>query len=78
MKPFLAVAEDARWATLAKAAAFRRASQARPVRLSYVDAVGYVLAAELRLPFLTGDPAFKGVPGVEFLPASRRPPKKGS
>jgi len=36
-------------------------------RISYVDAVSYHLAQRRRLQFLTGDPAFKGLPGVAFI-----------
>ena len=37
------------------------------MRISYVDAWGYEAAQALELPFLTGDPAFKGVRGVSFV-----------
>jgi len=37
------------------------------LRVSSVDAWGYAAAQALELPFLTGDPAFKGVPGVSFV-----------
>ncbi len=39
----------------------------RRTRISYVDAVSYHLAQRRRLQFLTGDPAFKGLPGVAFI-----------
>ena len=39
----------------------------RRARISYVDAVSYHLAQRRRLQFLTGDPAFKGLPGVAFI-----------
>ena len=32
--------------------------------LSYVDAIGYYVARKRRLQFLTGDPGFRGLPGV--------------
>ena len=32
--------------------------------LSYVDAIGYYVARKRRLRFLTGDPGFRGLPGV--------------
>lgn len=35
--------------------------------LSYVDALGYVIAREQGIPFLTGDDGFKGIAGVEFV-----------
>lgn len=34
---------------------------------SYADALGYTLALESGLRFLTGDPDFKGMPGVEWV-----------
>jgi len=36
-------------------------------KVSYGDALGYVAARSLDLPFLTGDDAFRGEPGVEFV-----------
>jgi len=36
-------------------------------KVSYGDALGYVAAQALNVPFLTGDDAFKGEPGVEFV-----------
>ncbi len=35
--------------------------------ISYVDAIGYSLAQRRKLRFLTGDRAFKGLPGVAFV-----------
>lgn len=32
--------------------------------LSYVDAIGYYVARKRGLQFLTGDPGFRGLPGV--------------
>ncbi|HUR68347.1 MAG TPA: PIN domain-containing protein [Candidatus Thermoplasmatota archaeon] len=37
-------------------------------RVSYVDALGYVLAKKHGMRFLTGDKAFKGIDNVEFVP----------
>ncbi|MFH0870627.1 MAG: PIN domain-containing protein [archaeon] len=36
-------------------------------KLSYVDCIGYVLARSRGMKFLTGDNAFKGMDGVEFV-----------
>lgn len=36
-------------------------------RLSYADAVGYALAVRHGIRFLTGDPALRGLPAVEFV-----------
>jgi tRNA(His) 5'-end guanylyltransferase len=41
--------------------------QKRGKRISYVDAIGYHLARSRRMLFLTGDPAFRRVPGVMFV-----------
>lgn len=36
-------------------------------RFSYIDCIGYVMAAKLDARFLTGDSAFKGMPNVEYV-----------
>lgn len=36
-------------------------------KLSYIDCVGYVIAKENNMKFLTGDREFKGLPNVEFV-----------
>ena len=36
-------------------------------RISYVDAIGYSLARDRHMQFLTGDPAFRRIPGVAFI-----------
>lgn len=38
----------------------------RDRNLSLVDAFGYAIARRLALRFLTGDPGFRGLEGVEF------------
>lgn len=40
----------------------------RKLELSYADAMGYHIAKKEGLKFLTGDKAFEGLPGVEFIP----------
>jgi predicted nucleic acid-binding protein len=35
--------------------------------LSYADALGYYISKKERVKFLTGDTAFKDLPGVEYL-----------
>lgn len=35
--------------------------------ISYADALGYVIARRRGMKFLTGDKAFKNLPGVEFV-----------
>jgi predicted nucleic acid-binding protein len=36
-------------------------------KMSYVDCIGYQLAKEHNLKFLTGDKEFEGLPNVEFV-----------
>lgn len=43
----------------------------RRARISYVDAVSYHLAMHRKMLFLTGDPAFRGLPHVMFLRVPR-------
>jgi len=45
----------------------RRKMHKKGLRTSYVDAIGYVLAREKGLRFLTGDREFRELPGVEFV-----------
>ncbi|HJX05205.1 MAG TPA: PIN domain-containing protein [Candidatus Nanoarchaeia archaeon] len=48
-----------------KANRFRYAN--RKKGLSYVDCISYTIARMRGIPFLTGDNAFKGMEGVEFV-----------
>ncbi|MBN2052472.1 PIN domain-containing protein [Candidatus Woesearchaeota archaeon] len=48
-----------------KANIFRYAN--RKKKLSYTDCIGYTLARMRNIKFLTGDNAFKGIEGVEFV-----------
>lgn len=72
LAPFEPAATNIAWSTLRAAAELRHRFLTEGRRCSYIDAAGYARARELGLPFLTGDPAFKGVAGVEFLPETRR------
>ena len=63
---FLGACEDPTDEDLFQAALFREAQRKRKRMLSYVDALGYVLARRLSLRFLTGDQAFRGLPHVLF------------
>ena len=40
--------------------------QHHKLNISYADAIGYILAQSLNVPFLTGDDAFLKFSGVEF------------
>lgn len=67
LAPFepVALAPDA--ALLREAARFLQDARRGGRRLSPVDAVGYVHARRLGLPFLTPDDRFQGLPGIERL-----------
>lgn len=82
LAPFEARAEAPDWSALREASLFRHELRSQGRRCSYIDAAGLVLARRSRLPFLTGDPAFEDVAGVEFLvegetkPAAKRGPRR--
>jgi uncharacterized protein len=48
-----------------KSVEFRRKHKKRD--LSYADCLGYIIAKELGIKFLTGDKEFKDLPNVEFV-----------
>ena len=48
-------------------AAMKLRHELRNLELSYADALGYYISKKEGLDFLTGDKAFKGLPGVRFL-----------
>lgn len=48
-----------------EAAQFRFVNRAK--NLSYIDCIGYILAKEKSLKFLTGDKEFKNLPDVEYI-----------
>ncbi len=50
-----------------KAMAFRLEQKRK--NLSYADCIGYILAKELKIMFLTGDEQFRGLQNVEFVKA---------
>ncbi|MBI4451720.1 PIN domain-containing protein [Candidatus Woesearchaeota archaeon] len=52
--------------TVEKAMAFKLAH--RKDELSYADCIGYALAQERNILFLTGDKAFRSVKGTQFVP----------
>ena len=64
---FLGACEEATDEDLFQAAVFREGQRKRRRLLSFVDALGYVIARRLRLRFLTGDRAFRGLPNVLFV-----------
>lgn len=48
-----------------KIAVFRKEHAKK--NLSYIDCIGYVLAKENNIPFVTGDKQFQGMENVEFI-----------
>jgi predicted nucleic acid-binding protein len=46
---------------------FRHRMRSMKKDCSYIDAWGYAAARRLGVPFLTGDPAFRGIDHVEFV-----------
>jgi len=46
---------------------FRHLMRSRKRDCSYVDSWGYAAAQQLGIPFLTGDPSFRGIENVEFV-----------
>jgi predicted nucleic acid-binding protein len=46
---------------------FRHRMRSMKRDCSYIDAWGYAAARRLGVPFLTGDPSFRGVDHVEFV-----------
>lgn len=62
---FLSNVTDIDDETIKEAMEFRLENAHRD--LSYVDCVGYALARRNGLLFLTGDKAFKDLPGVEYV-----------
>ena len=51
--------------TIVKAMKFKRDN--KKWKLSYADCLGYQIALEKRIKFLTGDKQFKELPNVEFI-----------
>ena len=50
-----------------EAGAFRIAQRKKGRNFSLVDALGYVVAKKMGIPFLTGDKEFQGMENVEFV-----------
>jgi len=65
---FLGACEDPTDEDLLRAALFREEQRKHRRLLSFVDALGYVLARRLSLRFLTGDRAFRGLANVVLVP----------
>ena len=53
--------------TLKEAMQFRLEMRKNGKDLSYVDAIGYIVAKKSKVEFLTGDDEFKGLPNVKFV-----------
>jgi predicted nucleic acid-binding protein len=63
--PFTSFLLDMKPLTIKKAMIFRLKNRSK--KLSYVDCIGYELARENRLYFLTGDKQFSSIPHVEYV-----------
>jgi len=63
--PLFSVALSIKPLTIKHAMLFRLKNKDK--RLSYADCIGYILAKENGLKFLTGDKEFKGLENVEFV-----------
>jgi len=50
---------------ITKIALFRKENASK--KFSYIDCIGYILARENRMVFITGDKAFKNMPNVGFV-----------
>jgi predicted nucleic acid-binding protein len=76
LAPFETSASPPDWPVLRDASRLRAALKVEGRSCSYIDAAGLAMARKMGLPFLTGDAAFEGVDGVEFLreqaPSRRR------
>lgn len=46
---------------------FRHLMRSKKKDCSYIDSWGYAASRHLEVPFLTGDPSFRGVENVEFV-----------
>ena len=51
-----------------KASEFKKISSKK--NLSYADCIGYIIAKDLGIKFLTGDKEFENLPNVEFVKKS--------
>jgi len=63
--PFSSISATPKLLTIKYAMKFRL--EHRKMSLSYADCIGYALAKEHGLKFLTGDKQFKGLPNVEYV-----------
>lgn len=63
--PFLAISANPESLTIKRAMQFRLKERKRG--LSYADCIGYQIAKERGLLFLTGDKEFRDMPNVEFV-----------
>jgi predicted nucleic acid-binding protein len=59
------IAEDVRDGDVLAASRVKRAHAKK--KLSYGDALGYAMAGERGIAFVTGDRAFRGMDGVRFI-----------
>ena len=65
--PFLKLVADVPPEVALRAAEFRTEMRRLHRDCSYIDAWGYAAAEQARIPFLTGDPAFRGIENVQYV-----------
>ena len=53
---------------ISRAMALRLELKRKKLNISYADPMGYFLSQKMRIKFLTGDPSFERLKGVEFVP----------
>ena len=62
---FLPICVEIEPETVKEAAVFRLRN--KKLNLSYIDALGYIIAQKYNVLFLTGDDGFRKLPNVEFV-----------
>ncbi len=53
---------------ISRAMTLRLELKRKRLNISYADALGYFLSRKIGIKFLTGDPSFERLKGVEFIP----------
>ena len=67
LRKFAEYAVDFDVSVISKAMALRKSLKAKKLKISYIDCIGYVVAATNSAKFLTGDHHFKDLGNVEFV-----------
>lgn len=67
LRKFSVYALDFSIDVIRKAMIFRKNLKSKKFKISYIDSIGYILALENNVKFLTGDHHFKELNNVEFV-----------